>query len=201
MTGCVKITPVASNVGKWQHQTSIEPRSFACGYCGFRVGPDQGFRPEQGVANRIYVCSYCSQPTYFDAQGFQYPGVRFGENIDHLDRDVDSLYNEARDCMSVSAYTAAILTCRKLLMHVAVAEGAKENEPFLTYVEYLAEKNLIPAKAKGWVDHIRDKGNEANHEIHLMSQDEAERLLDFTAMLLKNVYEFPARLPGDSAQT
>ena len=45
------------------------------------------------------------------------------------------------------------------------------------------------------VDHIRKKGNEANHEIVLMEKEDAEDLLVFSEMLLKFIYEFPKRVP------
>jgi len=59
---------------------------------------------------------------------------------------------------------------------------------------YLADNNYVPPDGKGWVDHIRKKGNEANHEIVIMSKEEAFELLSFVEMLLKIVYEFPARI-------
>jgi len=45
------------------------------------------------------------------------------------------------------------------------------------------------------VDHIRKKGNEANHEIILMDKKDAENLITFIEMLLKVIYDFPARIP------
>jgi len=45
-----------------------------------------------------------------------------------------------------------------------------------------------------WVDHIRKKGNEANHEIIIVEKDDATELLSFVEMLLKVIYEFPARM-------
>ncbi len=77
-------------------------------------------------------------------------------------------------------------------MHVAVSKGAKENKNFVDYVEFLSTKGYVPPDAKGWVDHIRTKGNEANHEIMIMSEEEAKDLISFAEMLLKLVYEFPA---------
>lgn len=181
----------------WQNSTDIPPRKFTCGYCGNLVGPNKGYPETSTGTHLIHICSYCARPTYVDPDtGKQYPGARFGEEVAHLPSvEIQTLYGEARDCMSVSAYTAAVLTARKVLMHVAVDQGASENQSFIKYVEYLMEKNLIPANARGWVDHIRAKANEANHEIVLMTQDEAEGLIEFTAMLLRNVYELPARVP------
>ncbi len=96
--------------------------------------------------------------------------------------------------MKVSAYTSAVLACRKLLMNIAVAEGAKENRKFIEYVEFLANKGYVPPGGKHWVDHIRQQGNEATHEIEMKSESEAKDLISFVEMLLKFIYEFPARV-------
>ena len=53
-------------------------------------------------------------------------------------------------------------------MNIAVVQGAEEGLKFIEYVEYLASNGFIPPNGKGWVDHIRQKGNEATHEIALM---------------------------------
>jgi hypothetical protein len=80
-------------------------------------------------------------------------------------------------------------------MHIAVEQGAKVGESFLTYVEFLASSGYVPPNGKGWVDHIRQKGNEANHEIKLMTVEDATELISFSEMLLKFIYEFPNRVP------
>jgi hypothetical protein len=40
-------------------------------------------------------------------------------------------------------------------------------------------------------DDIRDKGNEANHEIRIVSEDEAQRALYFTGLVLQLIYSAP----------
>lgn len=97
--------------------------------------------------------------------------------------------------MAAGAPTAAVLCCRKLLMHVAVERKAKEGENFVAYVQYLEDNNFIPAGAKSWVDQIRTRGNEANHEIQIKSRPEAEEMIDFVEMLLKVIYDYPSRVP------
>lgn len=104
------------------------------------------------------------------------------------------MYAEARFCVTVNSFTSAVLTCRKLLMHIAVEKGARPGKKFIEYVEYLAEKRYVPPDGKGWVDHIRTKSNEANHEINIMSVEDAKDLITFSEMLLKFVYEFPAKV-------
>jgi len=144
----------------------------------------------------VYICSSCDQPSYFGpAPWSQVPGLAPGKDVAPVPDDIGALYREARMAVSVNSYTAAVLTCRKLLMNIAVAQGAPGDGSFLSYVEYLADKGYVPPNGKGWVDHIRNKGNEATHEIKLMSQSDAEELITFAEMLLKFIYEFPSRVP------
>lgn len=61
-------------------------------------------------------------------------------------------------------------------------------------VNNLDQNGFIPKDCKPWVDHIRNKGNEANHEIVIMSKEDAKNLLTFMEMLLRMMYEFPAKM-------
>jgi len=124
----------------------------------------------------------------------QIPGSPYGSKVNNLPSEVEVLYNEARNCTSCNAYTASVLCCRKLLMNIAVSKEAEEGLKFIEYVEYLSDKHFIPPDAKGWVDHIRKKGNEATHEISIMEKEDAEELINFIEMLLKIIYEFPANI-------
>jgi hypothetical protein len=121
-------------------------------------------------------------------------GPLFGNRVEDIPQQVRDLYDEARRTTATGSYTAAVLCCRKLLMHIAVSKGAQPGDTFISYVEYLADHNYVPPDAKGWVDHIRRKGNEANHEIAIMGKDDAVDLIRFSEMLLKLVYEFPASI-------
>lgn len=181
----------------WQNLGHIGPRQYQCGHCGSKVGPDRGwYSVEQGGATDevIYVCSYCGRPTYFDGT-VQVPGVAYGNEVGHVPDDTSALYDEARRCFSVSAFTSAVMACRKLLMSIAVQSGADEGKPFIEYVDYLAGEGYVPPNGKAWVDHIRKSGNEATHEIKVKSRQDAEELISFVEMLLKFIYEFPAKVP------
>ena len=79
-------------------------------------------------------------------------------------------------------------------MNIAVEQDAEAGDSFLSYVKFLAEKGYVPPNGNIWVDHIRQKGNEANHEIVFMSAKDAMDLINFIEMLLKFIYEFPGRL-------
>lgn len=183
----------------WNKLETLESRNYICGYCSQPLASEKGWyaiTPETGrKISYIYICHQCQKPTFFDPKNIQTPGAIFGNDVkDISDNSVQLLYNEARKCTGENAYTAAVLCCRKLLMHIAVSKGANEGKNFIDYVEYLSEKNFIPPDAKDWVNHIRNKGNEANHEIKIMEKEDANDLITFIEMLLKLIYEFPANI-------
>jgi hypothetical protein len=189
----------------WQNAGTYTAVPFTCGFCDREVASVIGFfAVERGhggrniVTGNIRICPRCDQPTYFHGKQ-QVPDVAPGRAVSGAPEDVHGLYEEARRCVAASAPTSAVLTCRKLLMNIAVSQGAAEGESFLSYVSYLADKGYVPPNGKHWVDHIRKKGNEANHEIALMDKGNAIELLEFCEMLLKFVFEFPNRVPKPAA--
>jgi len=182
---------------EWKNLNTVVSKSFDCGYCGEPVASEKAF---SGIFNdgrfnhslHIYICHHCSYPTFFNEVGNQTPQNSFGKDIPNItDGDIEKLYKEARDSYSVSAFTASTMSCRKLLMNIAVSKGAEENKSFQYYVKYLEDNHFIPNGTKDWVDAIRTQGNEATHEIALSTQEQAEEILSFTEMLLRLIYEFP----------
>ena len=83
-------------------------------------------------------------------------------------------------------------------MNIAVSQGAEEGKRFIEYVSFLSDSGYDLPNGKHWVDHIRKKGNEATHEVQLMDDTDAEKLLIFVEMLLKFVYEFPSMVNNDT---
>jgi hypothetical protein len=137
----------------------------------------------------------CHAPTFVDESAdLHVPGSPYGREIGGLDHDVHALYAEARTCLQAGAPTAAVMVARKVLAHVAVAQGAKPGETFAAYVDFLADKGFVPPQGKGWVDEIRRRGNDANHEIALMTREDAQAVLGFLEGLLLFIYELPSKM-------
>jgi Domain of unknown function (DUF4145) len=182
--------------GDWQNVQGMGALAYQCGYCNTLVSSDRGYFVNAGLANgAIRICPGCNRPTFIaENTKEKVPGVAFGQPIGSLPKELDALYDEARRASAAGCHTLAVLGCRKLLMHIAVDQGADPGKAFLEYVEYLAGKGFVPPHGRGWVDHIRKKGNEANHEIVLMGETESNDLLTFSEMLLKFIYEFPAKV-------
>lgn len=181
---------------KWSELMSISKVNYKCGYCNVTIGPTLGYvygydnyESYTGITNRIYICPNCNNPTHFDQDDMQTPGFLFGNNIQNLPEEIDFLYNEARRCFSINAYNSVAMVTRKILMNVAVNEGATENLNYYDYISYLDESNIIPRNTKKWLDELRIIGNEANHEIKHITSNEAEKCIRFCELLLKIVYE------------
>jgi len=192
--------------GDWTQKSVLGSKDYKCGYCDKLVASKEGYFIISGtdqhghsIPSYIYICPGCNMPSFFHYNGHQMPSVKEGVTVSNIPSpDINSIYEEARNCMSVEAYTAAVLCCRKLLMHIAVEKGASPGKSFLDYIEYLSAKGYIPPDGKSWVDHIRTKGNDANHEIIIMNRDDATNLIIFSEMLLKFIYEFPGKITKSS---
>lgn len=187
----------------WEAQAMLPTRNYTCGYpsCGKDVGADKGWIHRVGggtgaqADGYLYICPLCKNPTFFDqTTKTQFPGVSLGSDVKHLPTEIQPMWTEIRTCTSHGAYTAAVLTGRKLLMHIAVAQGANAGRNFVQYVDHLVDNHYAPPNSKSWVDKIRTHGNEATHEIVLKSKDDADEILTFLEMLLKFIYEFPGRV-------
>lgn len=183
---------------RWENLTKLDSVSYTCGYCGREVASNEGWVGHdsvQGHRAMVFICHNCTNPTAMLADRPQVPGVQFGKKVEEItDVSVNALYDEARRCTGSSCYTAAILCSRKLLMHIAVSQGAAIGLNFTDYVDHLSNNGYVPPNGKLWVDHIRKKGNEANHEITIGTKEQAEELLTFLEMLLKFIYEFPSKM-------
>jgi len=182
--------------GTWNNVDTVRSARYTCGHCGNSIASEKAFFTKTTGGNPvtcIYICHICNRPSLLES-GRQIPGAKFGEDIRALPNDIAGLYEEARNCASANAYTAAVLCCRKLLMNIAVSKGALPNLSFIAYVEYLSNAGYVPPDGKNWVDHIRTKGNEATHEISIMNKADAYDLITFIGMLLKFIFEFPSKI-------
>jgi hypothetical protein len=194
-------SPGDFNNATWKNPTTLRAESFVCGYCGDKVSSEKGYslvarNNLDHQVGGVFICPNCRGPTYLvPPQKLKFPGNSFGHSVAHVPNSLNTLYQEARDCTAAGCYTAAVLVCRKMLMNIAVEQGAQQNLAFIAYVDYLSAQGFVPPNGKQWVDHIRKKGNEANHEIALMSDSDAKELIIFVEMLLKFIYEFPNLVP------
>lgn len=133
------------------------------------------------------------------------PGTRPLDTPDYVPEDAARTWNEVRDCLSVGAYTATVMLCRKILFHVAVDEGLPEKgdngraPTFAAALAYLEAEGVLTRKMRPWVTRVKDVGNEANHEIAGHDENEALTIAKFTREILYLAYTLPAESAEDVA--
>jgi DNA-directed RNA polymerase subunit RPC12/RpoP len=185
-------------VAAWRKPNVLNNKDFVCGYCGNQVSSISGYQFGQSTDGSgqeiaaIYICSSCKGPNVIGPGAERYPSPAFGMPVRQVPDSLNQLYEEARRCTQERCFTAAVLICRKMLMNVAVEQGGNPGGTFQSYVTYLGDQGYVPPNGRHWLDHIRKKGNEATHEIQLMSEADARDLLIFVEMLLRFIYEFPS---------
>ena len=189
---------------EWLNTSKVDSKKFICGYCGNSISSNIGYYMSNSCHNYstpsgagyIYICHHCNKPTYFDFHS-QTPSPIYGKNFNEKifdDQKTWLLYQEIRKCIEASAYTSAIMASRKLLMHIAVDCGAEKNKSFQFYVDFLNNQNYIPKNSKEWVDIIRTKGNDANHDIIIYEETDAKQMLQFVEMIITIIYEMKYKL-------
>ena len=185
---------------KWGPAT--EGRTYDCGFCGRSVVANVGLETTFFTPNSIRIevdvrlCPRCRGATTFvydGVKGSQLPAPLLGKGFDASEKEEDiqlviALYNDARNALSQDAGSCAVLMFRKLLMHVAVEQGAKEGERFVTYVQFLKDKGVVGRPQHKILNRIKDAGNEENHQIKRSEKDEANDLLDVVTHLIEGVY-------------
>ena len=182
-------------IDRWPNLNEFESQSFICWNCGEKIASNKGFislkkHSKELGAMTIYICHNCNAPNVYDSSRRPICSALQGKEIKKLPKPVEDIYNEARACMSVCAYTATVMLLRKILMNLAVVNGAKEGLKFIEYVDYLCRNGFVHRKQTKQADIVRTMGNDANHQIENKTQQEAEQIFKFVELLLLNNYEF-----------
>ena len=173
----------------WKDLERLSPKSFVCWNCGDKIASVYGYITF-GKIGAIYICSSCDAPIIIDDNTNQVLLPLPGKEIKKLPKDIDVLYSEIRRSMQSKCFTGAVMLMRKIIMNIAVHEGAKKNLKFVQYVNFLYKNGIVPKKSKSKADSVKDLGNDANHEIENRTLEEAQKCFEFIELLLKVNYEF-----------
>ncbi|MDD4684750.1 MAG: DUF4145 domain-containing protein [Bacteroidales bacterium] len=180
----------------WIDAKNGETHNYVCGYCGSDITSQFGYYAmddnRSGQIAYIRICHRCGKPTFISNDGKTVPSAIYGKNIEHLPKEIEELYNEARRCFNIDAYTSVIMCCRKLLMHIACENGAEKDLAFGRYVQYLKDKGYVATPTHKLADAILTYGNIANHQLEIYTKKDATNIMLFTEAILKNIYELPS---------
>ncbi|WP_349407932.1 hypothetical protein [Pseudalkalibacillus sp. SCS-8] len=92
----------------------------------------------QEIGAYTLVCTGCNYPTFlqFDI-GIHLPSPKIHASVEHLPESLGMLFRETGKVISSGLYNTTVLLCRKLLMNLTVQEGARENQKFPFYVDFI----------------------------------------------------------------
>ena len=110
---------------------------------------------------------------------------------DNWPGELSLLYDEAAKAYGAGAHTACAMVCRKVLMATACKEGDKDGKSFAHYVEYITDQVLTFPKAKDAINRIKNIGNEANHDVAIVSPADAHRAMSIVTYMLDAIYSLP----------
>lgn len=118
------------------------------------------------------------------------PGPLPAPRPKNLPEDIEAAWDEVLNAGRASAWTAAELMCRKILMHVAVDQfGMEEGKAFVAYVKKFEEEGFFPRMMLPVIDGIRERGNRATHDLAQSSKQQAMKTIEVTHHVLRTIYE------------
>lgn len=184
-----------------------------CPHCGaaqmlvIAIAVEQQNTPTPDLVDdgpRWYLCSACRKPSVL-VDGVIEPSSRPLRTPKGLPTTDRTIWEEARSCLGVHAYSATVMLCRKLLLHVAVEKGLppknRQNRApsYMDAVKHLESSGVITADMREWVDQIKDIGNDANHELTPITMGHADDVATFTEQLLVLAYEMRTLRAGPAS--
>lgn len=175
-------------------------KALTCPWCGYHTDSIKiaEFHEEYVSCSykslfKICQCTNCFRPIIHDwIKDSTIPYRCEFDDIPNMpDNDISKLYKEVRDAHSIGAYTCSVTTCRTLLSHIAVEEGAEEGLNFVKYVRYIEETCLPPCMKKEWLDDIRKSGNECIHELKIADEKLSSDMIKLISIVLRSIYDIP----------
>jgi hypothetical protein len=195
---CVRLVEMPDY--SWSFAPGIGNFKHKCGYCERLVAAQLGMASSPG-GRWAYVCPNCERISYLEVdhgksieQARVTPAPKPGDSVAKLPAGIEEIYEEARASVQAAAYTGAVQLCRTLIGHIAEEEGSTAHT-FKAHLDYLHANHYTPPKSDVWIDHIRNMGNEATHELRVFDKDSAEEVLRFTQRLLEFIYDYGSFVP------
>jgi hypothetical protein len=188
---------------KWDRALPIGEANWTCGHCGDKTGMGMGWKGDDSLTGGVAIrpCGGCGKPTFFLTSGETVPKPMPGRAVPSAPGDTGKLYEEARRAAGAQAHTACAMACRAILLHVAVEQGAEKPKNFAACIEWLLANGYLPPNARHWLHLIRDLGNEANHDLTIVSTEQATQVLALTEHLLRTIYELPGMVPQQEPES
>lgn len=184
-----------------------------CGYCGLKraqfheVITDRQYKamsPNRTICQSVLQCPDCGRLTIVETNTVgvsppreitSYPtDADVGHTVRHLPEDVEQYFSDARRVLDAGVPDAAAVQLRRTLEAAAAHFKVRERN-LVSSIEKLVSEGLVTKQFGDALDHIRSVGNLGAHATdQRVGDDDARRVLNFTTLLLRNLFEVPAEL-------
>ncbi|UWX80273.1 DUF4145 domain-containing protein [Arthrobacter jinronghuae] len=123
------------------------------------------------------------------------PSFLQGQDYPDVPQDIGEPASEAHQTFSIGAIRSSVLMARSVIEAVAKDHGIHKG-PLVAKIDALSAANLIKDFTKDTAHVIRAFGNDMAHGDFgvPLDKEDAEGVLDFMDLLLREVYQDPAKL-------
>lgn len=145
----------------------------------------------------IGVCNACDEPVLVLNNGERvFPAPLPTPTSEDIPGAIRSDLDEAKICISVTAYRAAAVMARRAMQVAAKDKGATADK-LVTQIHELLKSGKITTDLKDWADAVRWIGNDAAHPNGAeVTQEDAEDVLHLAEQFLHVLYVAPAVAAG-----
>lgn len=186
-----------------------------CGYCGLRraqmievVVDNSAYALSAGhIYQSVLQCPDCGRMTIVEHTGKNTSNVElraFPEDDDlkhqikHLPLGVEQYYTDARRVLDAGVPDAAAVQLRRTLEAAAAHFDVQERNLFGS-IRKLIDEGYVTRQFGEALDHIRAVGNLGAHASdQRVDEATAQRVMHFTTLLLRNLFEVPGELAAVS---
>jgi hypothetical protein len=114
--------------------------------------------------------------------------------IKHLPDDVAGFFNDASVVLDAGVPDAAAVQLRRTIEAAAAHRGVKEGR-LIDSIKKLIDQGAVTKEFEHVLHYVRKLGNiGAHYRDEKLSTEDIERALNFTAQLLRNLFEVPGEL-------
>jgi hypothetical protein len=175
-------------------------RDYLCGACskptnGRLVGNCTRLADSARISICVCSCSRCEPTIIVELGGKMLTQLPLAKEFlpgENWPKELTDLFTEASNSYAAGAPTSAAMACRKILMACACEQGDTPDRKFFQYVDYITDEVIKMPKVKPVIEKIKTIGNEANHEIHFVTPQDAARCLSIITYMLNTIYSLPS---------
>ncbi len=189
-----------------------------CGYCGLRYAQMIAINvnivhvpmvDRHTLYQSILQCPNCGRITVIEHSSPTEPAAEFRvfpepddlrHNVRHLPEDVEQYFSDARRVLDAGVPDAAAVQLRRTLEAAAARFDVRERN-LVGSIQKLIDEGYVTRQFGEALHQVRQVGNLGAHATdERVDEESAQRVMSFTTLLLRNLFEVPGELSAVADQ-